>query len=159
MNGERKIHQVGTGFLGLAESELENRRLGAVVLKDALGRVIPLSNIPVCTFATLVAVRLEIRKRTDRRRRRGPGRVVTTQVVEIPHRLGAGRPWTIGGTEPGAVYALGVEPDRPGHTGPWLRSDAIIACRGVQARLEVHFTADGHEPGLQVPQQRGGGAP
>jgi hypothetical protein len=157
VKGEREIHPVGTGFLHLADPELENRRFGAVVLKDALTRVIPLSNIPMCTHATLVAVRLEIRKRKERLRKRGPGRVVTTKVVEIPHRLGSGRPWTIGGTDLGGAYAIGVEPDRPGHTGPWLRPDTIIACRGVQVRLEVHLIADGHRPPPPLPRQPDGG--
>lgn len=158
MNVRREIHPIGTGFLHIADAELQTRRFGAVALKDALGRVIPLSNIPVCTFATLVAVRLEILDRRERRRRKGPGRVVTTKVAEIPHRLGAGRPWTIGGTDLGGAYAIGVEPDRPGHTGPWLKPDAIIACRGVQVRLEVHLHADNHGQPPQVPGQRGGGA-
>jgi hypothetical protein len=158
VNGSREIRPVGTGFLGFAESELENRRFGAVVLKDALGRVIPLSKIPVCTFATLVAVRLEIRKRTERRRRRGPGRVVTTKVVEIPHRLGSGRPWAIGGTDLGGAYAIGIEPDRPGHSGPWLRPDGIIGCRGVQVRLEIHNFPDNRTIAPQLPSQRGGDA-
>lgn len=151
----RITYQLGTGFLRLAPGEVKSGRFGAVALHDALCRPIPLVNLPVATFAVLVAVRLEIARRKERRRRTGPGRIVTVTTVEVPVRLGAGNLWTV--TSGGGVFGIGVEPDRPGHTGPWLDPDGLIRCRNVQVRLEVHRAPDGH--GLHLPSQRDGGAP
>lgn len=137
------IHPIGTGFLHLADPR--DPRLSAVTLKDAQGRPIGLSNIPVCTFAVLVAVRVETVYRRQRRQWRGRGRVITTKTVETAFRLGAGNVQTVGGAEIGAAYAIGVEPDRPGHTGPRLEPDSIIQCRRALVRLELHRPADVRE--------------
>ena len=133
------IHPIGTGFLHLADPT--DPRLSAVTLKDAQGRIIPLSNIPVCTFAVLVAVRVETVYRRQRRQWHGQGRVITTKTVETAFRLGAGNVQTVGGAEIDAAYAIGVEPDRPGHTGPWIEPDSIIKCRRAMVRLELHRPA------------------
>lgn len=135
-------HSIGTGFLRLAPGEAESRRFGAVALHDAEARPVPLVNLPVCTFAVLVAVRLEIARRRERARRFGPGKVIRTTTVEVPVRLGAGNIWTISTGGHGAVFGIGVEPDRPGHTGPWIDPGGLVHCQGVQVRLELHRPAD-----------------
>jgi hypothetical protein len=134
------IHPIGTGFLHLADAT--DPRLRAVTLKDAQGRVLGLTGIPVCTFAVLIAVRLET---VYRRQWRGQGRTITTKTVETAFRLGSGHVQTVAGTKIGAAYAIGVEPDRPGHSGPWLDPDSIIKCRRALVRLELHRPADVRE--------------
>lgn len=148
------ITTVGTGFLRPANGEAASGRYGAVELRDALGGPIPISNVPLATFATLIAVRLEIAWRKERRRPARRGKVITVRTAEVPVRLGAGRLWTTGRPDLGVAFGIGVEPDRPDHTGPWIDPGAIVACSGVQVRLEVHWRPD--PPSVPGQTARGG---
>src|SRR5690606_22049742 len=110
-----------------------------------------------CTHAVLVAVVRRVRYRRSRRRWFGPGRVISERRIEVPVRLGAGRPWTASVDQPGIAQAIGVEPDYPGRQEPWLDLTALAQVSGRWVRLELRRPREMRElPESPVPRQRGG---
>ncbi|WP_026924973.1 hypothetical protein [Glycomyces arizonensis] len=150
------VYPLGEGILYVFDAERDGALRGAVALKDESG-IVALTGIPIGTHAVLIAVVRRVYARRSRRRWCGPGRVISERRVEVPVRLGAGRPWTASVDQPGIAQAIGVEPDYPGRQGLWLDPAALARASGRWVRLELRRPREMRElPEAPIPRQRGG---